>query len=115
MPELQRIPQELYKNIFRSLYPNGRYVHVAEDERAPEYFLVPKPKNPEFAEASRFTRYVAFRLGSLPLHGKDDAANSPIVMYFNYDLDTLYLDTRRRAVSMRLPYCYSNKLFRLMN
>ena len=91
MLELQRIPLELYKNTF-SLYSNGRYLHVAEDDRTPEYFLVPKTKNPEFAEASRFTGYVTFRLGSLPLRSKDDATNSPIVMYFNYDLDTLYLD-----------------------
>ena len=33
-----------------------------------------------------------------------------LTMYFNYDLDTLYLDI---PPEVRLPFCYSNKQFRL--
>ena len=36
---------------------------------------------------------VTIRLGSLPLPRKDGAANSAIMPYFDYDMDTLYLDT----------------------
>lgn len=35
---------------------------------------------------------VTIRLGSLPLPRKDGAANSAIMPYFDYDMDTLYLD-----------------------
>lgn len=68
-------------------------------------------RKPGLAEASRFTRYITLRLGSLPLRGKDDAANSPIVTYFNYDLDTV---PRRPAGGLlrcgflsATPTCYS--------
>ena len=44
MRELERVPLEPYEKTFDFLYPNGRHVHVAENERAPEHFIVPKAK-----------------------------------------------------------------------